>query len=53
MSSSSQVKIVGAETPNRALPAPAAAYANVSRVFATPNEVVLDFAMNLDRKSVV
>lgn len=48
MSSSSQVKIVGAETPNRALPAPAAAYANVSRVFATPNEVVLDFAMNLN-----
>ncbi|HCN76593.1 MAG TPA: DUF3467 domain-containing protein [Verrucomicrobiales bacterium] len=47
---SSNVKIVGAEAPPapRAQPAPAAAYSNVSRVFATPNEVVLDFAMNLN-----
>lgn len=48
---SSPVKIVGAEPPAAAtpnLPAPAAAYANVTRIFATPNEVVLDFALNLN-----
>lgn len=46
--SSSNVKIVGAEPPSRVAPAPVATYSNVSRVFATPNEVVLDFAMNLN-----
>ncbi len=29
-------------------PAPAAVYSNVSRIFATPNELVLDFAMNVN-----
>lgn len=46
--SSSNVKIVGAEAAARVAPAPVAAYSNVSRVFATPNEVVLDFALNLN-----
>ncbi len=47
---SSPVKIVGAETatPPPQPAAPAAAYANVSRILATPNEVVLDFALNLN-----
>jgi len=49
---SNTVKIVdpqAAEAPKIAIaPAPNAAYANVSRIFATPNEVVLDFAMNLN-----
>ncbi|MDZ4289491.1 MAG: DUF3467 domain-containing protein [Prosthecobacter sp.] len=47
---SNTVKIVGSESPPAAklAQAPAAAYSNVSRIFATPNEVVLDFAMNLN-----
>ena len=47
---SDSVKIIGSESPPAAKPsaAPAAIYSNVSRIFATPNEVVLDFAMNLN-----
>jgi hypothetical protein len=49
---SNTVKIVGSETQGSPVPriadAPPAAYSNVSRIFATPNEVVLDFAMNLN-----
>lgn len=48
--SSSPVKIVGSESPAAVrVQAPTdAVYANVSRIFATPNEVVLDFALNLN-----
>lgn len=47
------VKIVGAETASasaqpKITPPETAAYANACRIFATPNEVVLDFAMNLN-----
>ncbi|MEN3942386.1 DUF3467 domain-containing protein [Prosthecobacter sp. SYSU 5D2] len=49
---SNSVKIVGGESPAPApakIAAPAGAvYSNVSRLFATPNEVVLDFALNLN-----
>jgi hypothetical protein len=50
---SNTVKIVGAETsatnsPVRLQNASEAVYSNVSRILATPNEVVLDFAMNLN-----
>ena len=47
---SNTVKILGTESPPavKASAAPDAAYSNVSRIFATPNEVVLDFAMNLN-----
>lgn len=47
---SNPVKIVGPESPTPAKIAPPAqaAYANVSRLFATPNEVVMDFALNLN-----
>jgi hypothetical protein len=30
------------------MPAPEAVYSNVSRIFATPNELVIDFALNLN-----
>lgn len=46
------VKIVGSEPASPAAKStaasPQAIYSNVSRIFATPNEVVLDFAMNLN-----
>lgn len=47
---SSPIKIVGPETPAPAkiTPPSQAVYANVSRLFATPNEVVMDFALNLN-----
>lgn len=47
---SNSVKILGADAPPTPKPAsvPSATYSNVSRIFATPNEVVLDFAMNLN-----
>lgn len=50
---SNTVKIVAPEdspppAPTKTTPAPEAVYSNVSRIFATPNEVVLDFAMNLN-----
>lgn len=48
---SNSVKIIAPEevpASAKAGAAPAAAYSNVSRIFATPNEVVLDFAMNLN-----
>lgn len=47
---SNPVKIVGHESPAPVkITAPSeAVYANVSRIFATPNEVVFDFAMNLN-----
>eukprot|EP01031_Cornospumella_fuschlensis_P050992 gene50992-62359_t len=47
---SNTVKIVGSESPapTKTPNAPDAAYSNVTRIFATPNEVVLDFAMNLN-----
>jgi len=47
---SNSVKIVGPESPAPAkiTPPAGAVYANVSRLFATPNEVVLDFALNLN-----
>lgn len=52
MSPSSPVKIVdpqaasSVKTTASSLPAPV--YSNVTRIFATPNEVVIDFAMNLN-----
>ncbi|MCW0219201.1 MAG: DUF3467 domain-containing protein [Prosthecobacter sp.] len=47
---SNSVKIVGPESSAPAkISAPnAAVYSNVSRLFATPNEVVMDFALNLN-----
>lgn len=47
---SNPVKIVGSESsaPARIQPPADAVYANVSRIFATPNEVVFDFALNLN-----
>ncbi len=48
---SNSVKIVAPESApatSRSGPAPETLYSNVSRVFATPNEVVIDFAMNLN-----
>lgn len=49
---SDSVKIIAPESPTaspvKTAPAPQAVYSNVTRVFATPNEVVLDFAMNLN-----
>lgn len=47
---SNPVKIVGPESASSAkiTPPSEAVYANVNRVFATPNEVVLDFAMNIN-----
>ncbi len=47
---SNPVKIVGPESTSSAkiTPPSEAVYANVNRVFATPNEVILDFAMNIN-----
>ena len=50
---SNTVKIVAPEAPatpapQKTTPAPDAVYSNVSRIFATPNELVIDFAMNLN-----
>ena len=49
---SNTVKIVGPESAPaptaKIADVPGAVYSNVSRIFATPNEVVLDFAMNLN-----
>ncbi|HEY1049465.1 MAG TPA: DUF3467 domain-containing protein [Prosthecobacter sp.] len=47
---SNPVKIVGPESASPAkIAAPAeAVYANATRIFATPNEFVFDFAMNLN-----
>jgi hypothetical protein len=48
---SDTVKIIGSESPQpsaKTVGTPPAIYSNVSRIFATPNEVVLDFAMNLN-----
>jgi len=49
---SNTVKILGPENPpppaTKITEAPGAVYSNVSRIFATPNELVLDFAMNLN-----
>ncbi len=48
---SNGVKIVGPEptAPNQTVTAPTnAVYSNVSRIFATPNELVLDFALNMN-----
>lgn len=49
--SSNPVKIVGSESASGTakVSAPAeAVYANATRIFATPNEFVFDFAMNLN-----
>jgi hypothetical protein len=49
---SNSVKIVAPEqeaAPQAKIgPVPSAVYSNVNRLFATPNELVLDFAMNLN-----
>jgi hypothetical protein len=48
---SNSVKIIAPEEtqpPVKTSATPAAAYSNVSRIFATPNEVVVDFALNLN-----
>ncbi|WP_146849478.1 DUF3467 domain-containing protein [Brevifollis gellanilyticus] len=50
---SNTVKIVAPEEApsapaTKATPAPEAVYSNVSRIFATPNEIVIDFALNLN-----
>lgn len=51
---SNTVKIVdpqgssGAPSKPVALPTPAAVYSNVARILATPNELVMDFGVNLN-----
>ncbi|TDU66041.1 uncharacterized protein DUF3467 [Prosthecobacter fusiformis] len=47
---SNSVKIVGPDSsaPVKISPPAGAVYSNVARLFATPNEVVLDFALNLN-----
>jgi hypothetical protein len=49
---SNTVKIVGPDSspppPAKVAEAPGAVYSNVSRIFATPNELVVDFALNLN-----
>ncbi len=47
---SNSVKIVGPESPSpiKIAPPAGAVYSNVSRIFASPNELVLDFALNVN-----
>ena len=47
---SNPVKIVGPESPApvKITPPAEAVYSNVTRLFATPNEVIFDFGLNLN-----
>ena len=46
-----KIRVIGNETPpakNQEGPPPPAIFSNVARVIPTPNEIVIDFALNLN-----